>query len=175
MCPIQCCFPALAPSYFSFYSFWFSGVPMTSLTAAWVSITSHCECHWWSERPWRALCAQVCSRALCSCLLEELTRPCLPMFLLPMAVSQWVGQTPCGSVSRVGWELLGDSGTVGLSSLVFQPADLSQAGKQVVIMWWGMTEGRTLPSSHSHLLFACHQTAAVRNSHQLWEVNVGPS
>lgn len=103
---------------------------MTSLTAAWVSITSHCECHWWSERLWRALCAQVSSRALCSCLLEELTRPCLPMFLLPVAVSQWVGQTLCGSVSHVGWELLGDSGTVDLASLVFQPADLSQQGSR---------------------------------------------
>lgn len=78
-------------------------------------------------------------------------------------------------MSHVGWELLGDSGTVALSSLVLQPADFSQAGKQVVITWWGMTEGQTLLSSHSHLLFACHQTAAVKNSHQLGEVNVGPS
>lgn len=100
---------------------------------------------------------------------------CLPVFLLSMAVSQWVGQAPCGLVSHVGWELLGASGTIGLSSLVLQPADFSQAGKQVVAMWWGMTEGRRLLSSHSHLLFACHQTAAVRNSHQAWEVNVGPS
>lgn len=100
---------------------------------------------------------------------------CLPFFPLSMAVSQWVGQTPCGLVSHVGWELLGDSGIIDLSSLVLQPADFSQAGKQVVIMWWGMTEGQRLLSSHSHLLFACHQTAAVRNSHQVWEVNVGPS
>lgn len=70
-------------------------------------------------------------RALCGCFLEELTCSFLPVFLLSIAVSQWVGQTPCGSVSHVGLELLGDSGTVGLSLYSNQQISPRQGSR-----WW---------------------------------------
>lgn len=73
------------------------------------------------------------------------------------------------------WTLGSNSGIVGLSSLVLQPADFAQAGKQLVITWLRMTGGQTLPSSPLPSA-AYHQTpAAVKNSPQVWKLNVGPS
>lgn len=68
-----------------------------------------------------------------------------------------------------------NSGVVGSSFLVLQAADFTQAGRQLVILWLRMTEGWTLPSSPLPSA-AYHQTpAAVKNSTQVWGVNVGPS
>lgn len=99
----QPCFPHLATFLCCFLRVLFSALfqPLHQAISPFIPSSSQ-ESQWpqWQQcggqRGPGALCVLRCpGRALWSCLLEELTCPCLPMFLLSMAVSQWVGQTPC--------------------------------------------------------------------------------
>lgn len=80
-------------------------------------------------------------RTLSNLLVEELTCPYLPIsLLLWLCFSRW--DKLGGSVFiRMMGTPRSNSGGVGFFSLVLQPADSAQAGKQLVITWLRMTEG----------------------------------